>query len=510
MRKWWCGAFLLFAFLMFTYPTQATITYYVENNTIVVSDGQYTLLDIYNADKNGILKIVETRIVTSPDANPVPVDRPLRPTDEVVLGGAKQDLGIVCSAIGSPSTVRIYGTGAGGESISEDINISSTGVFYVQNYYKTVSATQVISGALKYSLVQGQWGVVWKLKDNHYHFDAKIILRNATLTDAKKLITSNQMDAFKVEVSSWLNLSESQIIHTTTDQDTNALLWLEDSGSAKFENCMLVGNETWIEFENYEGNLILQNTTLINLEETIVGSNKNIPAIDGSFRWIGDVHFASKGNVVSGEIISSGVGTDFSFASENITIRNLKIQASSFDLYATYTTAQEIRLVDCYADEWDYYFYECPTTFKQCYTFNLKVTDKEGNAIEGAEVIIRDKDGIVVFDGFTDANGEVATELTHAEFSESEGRVLKSPYTLTISKSGYEEYSTVFTANRAIEWSVALTEKKAPETVILTVEEKERKGKTENARNEGIVLGFLLGIGFTAPLIFLYASNKRR
>ncbi|MHA1663641.1 MAG: hypothetical protein ACTSVR_10360 [Candidatus Thorarchaeota archaeon] len=509
MRKWCFGVFLLFvfAFSLMTWTTQATITYYVENNTIVVSDGQYTLLDIYNADKNGILNIVETRTVTSPDPDPIPVDRPLRPTDEVVLGGAKNDLGLICSALNSPAVVRIYGIDAGGENLTEDINVTAKGIYYFTNYYKNITATQVLDGSLRYRVAQGQWGVVWHPNPNHYHFDAKIVLRNATLIDERKLITLGEIDAFKIEASSWLNLTESQIIHTTTEQDTNALLWLVGNGSAKFDDCILIGNETWIEFENYEGKMILQNTTLINLEEMIVGSSKNIPAIDGSFRWSGEVHFASKGNISSGEIISSDVGVDFSYASENITIRNLKIQALSYDLRAIDTTAEEIRFVDCYAGEWDYYFYECPTLFKQCYTFNLKVTDKEGNAIEDAEVIIRDKDGNVVFDDFTDGNGEVTTEITYAEFSESKGRILKSPHTLIVSKDSYEEYTTIFTANRTITWSIALTEEKTPETIVLMSEE--RRGKTESARDEGIVLGLLLGIGFAAPIILLYMNSRR-
>ena len=509
MRKWCYRVFLLFAFAfsLMIWTAQATITYYVGNNTIVVSDGQYTLLDIYNADKDGTLNIVEPRIVISPDSDPVPVDRPLRPTDEVVLGGVKNDLGLTCGALGSPAVVRIYGVGAGGENLTEDVNVDAVGVYYFANYYKNITATQVLDGSLKYRVAQGQWGVVWHPNPNHYHFDARIVLRNATLTDERKLITLSETDAIKVEASSWLNLTESQIIHTTTQQDTNALLWLVGNGSAKFDDCILIGNETWIEFENYEGKMILQNTTLINLEEMIVGGSKNIPAIDGSFRWSGEVHFASKGNISSGEIISSDVGVDFSYASENITIRNLKIQALSYDLRATATTAEEIRFIDCYAGEWDYDFHNCPTVFKQCYTFNLKVTDKEGNAIEGAEVIIHDKDGSVVFDDFTDGNGEITTEITYAEFSESKGRVLKSPHTLTVSKDGYEEYTTVFTANGTNIWSIALTEEKASKTIVLV--SGERKGKTENARDEGIVLGLLLGMGLTAPVILLYVNSRR-
>ena len=507
MRRWCFGVFLLFVFLMFVYPIQATITYDVENNTIIVSDGQYTLLDIYNADKDGILNIVEPRIVTSADPDPVPVDRPLRPTDEVVLGGEKNDLLLTCGVLGSPAVVRIYGIGAGDENLTEDVNVDATGHYYLTNYYKNITATQVLNGSLRYRVVQRQWGVVWHPNPNHYHFDAKIVLRNATLIDERKLITFSEIDVFKIEASSWLNLTESQIIHTTTQQDTNALLWLVGNGSAKFDDCILIGNETWIEFENYEGKMILQNTTLINLEEMVTGSSKNIPAIDGSFRWSGEVHFASKGNISSGEIISSDVGVDFSYASESITIRNLKMQALFYDLQAVDTTAEEIRFVDCYASEWSCRFYNCPTVFKQCYTFNLKVTNKEGNAIEGAEVIIRDKDGSVVLDNFTDGNGEITTEITYAEFSESKGRVLKSPHTLIVSKDGYEEYTTVFTANRTITWSIALTEEKTPETIVLMSEE--RKGKTESVRDEGIVLGLLLGMGLAAPVILLYVNSRR-
>lgn len=81
--------------------------------------------------------------------------------------------------------------------------------------------------------------------------------------------------------------------------------------------------------------------------------------------------------------------------------------------------------------------------------FDVQVNDTAGNPLELASVNIKDKFGIVAFDGLTNENGSIATQLL-AEYFNNGTKVYKTPYNITVNFAGYVENvtSSNFSSNK--------------------------------------------------------------
>ncbi len=100
------------------------------------------------------------------------------------------------------------------------------------------------------------------------------------------------------------------------------------------------------------------------------------------------------------------------------------------------------------------------------YGFDLKVIDGSGNAIAGATVTITDAGGTEVFNGTTDANGEITQQNLNKEIrtkiiGQDEVITTKTPHTVTISKAGFITKTIKYTMDRKRE-EVEVLEKEVP------------------------------------------------
>lgn len=160
------------------------ITFDAPNNNLVVTG--YTLSvpctfnDVYNADKAGTFSLQNRDGITGVDSGPVPVTNPLRPTDYAELGGACDDLFILVEnwTATPPVSIQVTGKDRCGNVVSEFVSIVDNGTYYLSEKYAVVEYTVVSGfpggGSFDYELIQGQWGVVWKIGDAQYNFDAKL------------------------------------------------------------------------------------------------------------------------------------------------------------------------------------------------------------------------------------------------------------------------------------------------------------------------------------------------
>jgi len=90
-------------------------------------------------------------------------------------------------------------------------------------------------------------------------------------------------------------------------------------------------------------------------------------------------------------------------------------------------------------------------------TFDVNVVDENGDAISGVTVELKDKDGTSIFSTTTDANGDITQQealiktykpnitLGTSHFQDPDYITDNNPFTLTISKSGYETYTSPLT-----------------------------------------------------------------
>jgi len=103
--------------------------------------------------------------------------------------------------------------------------------------------------------------------------------------------------------------------------------------------------------------------------------------------------------------------------------------------------------------------------FRQ-YTVNLKVVDEVGNPVEGAKVVLKDKNGNTVFSVLTDSDGKIEEQTVTYGYYQREGDgyyehdeifTSMSPHTFIVTKEGFQEYKIVFELSKKVDWEVVLT-----------------------------------------------------
>ncbi len=93
------------------------------------------------------------------------------------------------------------------------------------------------------------------------------------------------------------------------------------------------------------------------------------------------------------------------------------------------------------------------------YTFNLKVTEQDGTAINGATVTLKDKDDNQVFSVSTAADGTITEQtVTRGYYDQAHGDTLQdySPHKLIIEKAGFQTYEIQGITMEKIDWTIKL------------------------------------------------------
>jgi len=146
-----------------------------------------------------------------------------------------------------------------------------------------------------------------------------------------------------------------------------------------------------------------------------------------------------------------------------------------------------------------YWVYDNDSSIKDYKTVNLSVRDEGNVAISGALIVCRDKDNNIVFSETTDANGDIdeqevlyaihtsgATGQSGAAGGYVTNTVLYSPFTITISKAGYETYYAKRNISEKITQTVTL--KKAVPLLIGTSGQTYLKLDTTNLTNRQLII----------------------
>ena len=90
------------------------------------------------------------------------------------------------------------------------------------------------------------------------------------------------------------------------------------------------------------------------------------------------------------------------------------------------------------------------------WSLGLLVQDSNGQAISGADIVIKDKDGHDVFTGQTDSSGQAKVPLRQYDKSNT-GDVYYTPHTITVTKDGYETVTQEVTMDATKSLTVSLT-----------------------------------------------------
>ena len=480
--------FLLLFFIPLIIPlSSASISYDPSTNTItIIGDATCgnseanacSFEDIYNADKAGTLTLIDRDGITGVDIDPVNNTYNLRPADEKVMGGAKHDLWVTIENWSgfTDATIRLIGKDEAGNDQTEDIVVTGNGTYYSDELWTELTQTQVVSvngsGSFDYSVVQGQWGVVWKQGGNQYFVQALIVVKG-WFADTDKAITS---DRKLFEITDGGNLKFGQIvdedkkvtargcfIFLNTDSKTRLLDGYYDLGSIQLFSTTFAaksGASWYLSNPYYSTNSKMWNCNMLNQFIGFSGNLLKVDMYNTNWAQIGLPGWGPAFNTPYADEVKIANYYHGLLVGAPGTIKNYKIMNEEVRAFKPWSLHDDFFVIDT----------ECNWTFEwvsssggkvwRQYTFNLKVVDKNGNSIPNASVKIWDKNNNLVVDETTDANGEIPEQtLTYGYYDQDHGNtpVMQTPHTIRIAKAGYQTYEKKFTLDKKIDWMIALT-----------------------------------------------------
>jgi len=330
--------------------------------------------------------------------------------------------------------------------------------------------------------ITGSWGVVTRQCLDQYCFGCKLQIGDGSVATwfadtSKQLIweagnVGQYQDVIKIKSNAHFRLgvlvdeAQKETIEGCSILDLNGSVFLINTDATGIQcelySCLFTGNDTrkLLYFPGASSSTKCYNDICTNGYEynPFAGSTYNLSLTDslyGIARATGPIDRMDIKNVSVWAIYSHaivGVGTGY--------FRNLIIRNSPITFYMDPHPAPDQFMINCDVDTWNVAFCSGATgNIWRQNEFDLKVQKQDEVAISGATVKITDKDGAVVTNVTTDAQGEITTQtLNYGYYDLAHGSTaqMKTPHVLEISKAGYETYKTVFTIDVKIDWTVRL------------------------------------------------------
>jgi hypothetical protein len=484
-----------------------SFSYNAGSNTVTVTGGTSgspaDFASFVTADRAGTLNSQDARNITGVDGSPVAVTRAIRPVERLVLGGPAHTLYLVISNWNASSaTIRIVGTDFDGNAQNEDIAISGNGTYYTVNRYKTVTTTQVtaLSGTgFTYTLTQAGWGAIWNYGNNTYGLMAFFQIGDGSTStwfqDSLKYIvippgvaTANNQNFIRVMTNATFQLGVLDNATYKTTKNGCAVRVLETSyynqiinaysGTANLYSSQFTGasaaNPSYIK-EQSGGIVNVWNCQLMsftNLTNLYSGTLYNV-TVEGCDTGIKD--FSSPvDKTIIGPTTSYGLQVTGGSAG---TISNIINRRASVSFIRAHGLTANFNVVNADTDAWTFTFTgTCTNPVFRQYTFNLHVADINGNNISGATATLKDNGGNTVFSVITAADGTITQQtINRGYYDQAHGNTLQEygPHTLTITKTGYQDYQDIISLDRKMDLEVAMALSVLDETLegSLTVAE---------------------------------------
>lgn len=390
------------------------------------------------------------------------------------------------------ATCDIAGTDAWGNALTENgIDISS-GSATTTKRFATVDASGItvngVTNGDDFDVKQDRWGVVWKIGDNQFLLgkdttlpavQSSIFLQigdgsiETHFADFDKQITFAVVGThyyptmFKVKNNAHLTLGKLVDSNLKTTKNGCAIGVLNTYHLAY----VIKGETTDVVYlysckisapESYKARNRIDSTHNIRIWNTIFDDRVELVNVYGDiFNVI--IQDAQEGILEPYGTYDSVTITDTTYAlvvfqAVNPVFKNLKFRNNTYILQA-YFTATNIYIIDADTDNWAFAYTSSPNAviYRQN-TFNLKVTDKDGNNINDATVTLWDKDDNQIF-SVTTSSGVITEQIvSYGYYNEPNGNNIQlySPHTIQISKAGYETYKKKFTLDKKIDWTIRL------------------------------------------------------
>lgn len=472
------------------------ITYDPATNTITVTGytegSPCTFTNLLDADHGGTFVLIDRDGITAVDAAPVNNTYNLRPGAvfpdfiDQLRGGGYGTLFLwvenFTESLPNPSvTIRLFGTDEGNNAITEDITFTGNGEFFATKLFRTLTQTQVIAmdkvTSFDYAPTQDHWSVVWQrgpqVEPLQFYFLAAVVIGDGTtptwFADTAKQITFNDLYYplplhFKANSHVQFGVLEDAAKKTTTD---GCSFFFRVSGGSPEVRCDPNSDVKFYssDFAYYSPSVYLYIKDATRFYNCLFKGSVHIRPQDITT----DLHgiTLSKGRLelqnsapvtVDTITITDADRAIFVYNYAASTVKNAEFLNCSYTVYET-RGGGPVYLINVNSDLWHFFFGRTSDTIYRQYEFDLKVQDKNENAINGATVKIWDKDNNLVVDTTTNASGVITTQtLNYGYYAVATGDTptMQTPHIILITKPGYAPYKNKFTLDEKMNWRIML------------------------------------------------------
>lgn len=463
------------------------------NNIITAVGGSagtpISFIDFWNADKAGTLSLHSRTGITGVDASPVNLTRNARPTDRVVLGGARQDVYMVVTAWTNmaSATVRLIGTNSAGNAQTEDLAINGNGTYYATKYYAALTQSQVTTfsgtGSFAYEVKQAQWGVVWQNNSLFWRFDCKLQIGDGStstfFSETNKLVMFQfSVGATQVIIRVKSNATATfGVLHNASTYDTSQgvcfilnIPWGQDTITALEANATLylyscffcaLGGVLVVQGSQTGANVVRVWNCMFSFGSYLIEFNSSDDLFNVTICGAGNANVLGLGGI-TGAKVNRVTASKVIYYYDNYGLAVNTLSNLHGRDVTGYAVKQEspssCNLVNADFDVWTFTFTGSGNVYRQ-YTVDIKVTDKNNNPLSGATVTLVNKNNNQIFSLTTAPDGTITEQtVSRGYYNQANGNTLQdySPHTLTISKMGYQTYVKTFVLGSAINWEIKL------------------------------------------------------
>lgn len=430
-----------------------TVTGYTEGNPASFSS-------LWDADKAGERVLMASSSATTD----MDLTTQIMPTDEDAL-----KLRFVVTSYSVAGVINVTGTDKDGSAQTDlSIAVSANGNYSTTKWFKTVSTDGLdCSGTYSIAVYQLSWGVVWKQATNQYVFDCFIQVGDASTTTwftdtAKEIIVNNAVftahSQYFIKVKRYATFTSGTLVDVTTKRSSSGCNFL--SLSQTYQDFIVGGD--------HSGSVVYLYSS------TFQSTAPTYPQIIYNYiTRIWNCHFAKQAMIqtVNCDIYNVYVsGSTYVFSGSTNTVMD-KIVASTARLIIGGGTVTNVvgyfttNLAYLNNIAYDSYFINfdvntwaltwagtCAGKIYRQYEFDLTTTAT-------ATVTMKYTNGTQFYTATTNSSGMIPTQtVNRGHYQQSTGNTLNdyAPINITISKSGYQTDSALWTPTEKTKWQIGL------------------------------------------------------
>jgi hypothetical protein len=391
---------------------------------------------------------------------------------------------------GAGDRIDLTGTDCRGAPQTESLDVSGgDGTYITAKYWRTVTAFTTYgfdTGTV--TVTQPIWGVIWDKGNGQYQLDCVFNAGDGSTAtyfgDGSKEIVLNVSESNQIKVNNYAIFRLGELLDAASRTGRHGCTLLNIAWNVnRIINAANLSEIYFYEtlFASIAGSPIIEikNSTKGQIYDCITDSIyfryggpdldiNNLYSHSGTYAY----QYPGGANITNLKFynVTNGIAV---YSSNSIFLKEAIGQISgSYEFYWINYTGNGF-FIDCDfgRNDWrNYYNGGAANTgniYRQ-YTLNLHLTDKNGNNISGAVVVLKDNNSDEVVNTSTATDGTITfsgedgspenNAVTHTRYHYDGGGIshYRVPWTLTITAPGYQDYQDVITIDRKMDLVVAL------------------------------------------------------